>query len=180
MRRLLLSRAHYADADETVAKSLEQYGRTLGIAFQISDDLLDILGSEDQTGKSLGTDFKKQKLTLPIIRLLAQTEEPDAQRLRELLTQADDDAWGEVVRWLHRSDAVEYARHRALEFAAAARSHLECLNNSSAKQMLVEITEFATQAAATNSSPSPIPMGERCVFLRVKWLRLQGSSACCF
>ncbi len=120
-------------------------GRTLGIAFQISDDLLDILGSEDQTGKSLGTDFKKQKLTLPLIRLLAQTDEPEAQRLRELLTQADDDSWSEVVRWLHRSDAVEYARHRALEFADAARSHLECLNNSAAKQMLVEITEFATQ-----------------------------------
>jgi octaprenyl-diphosphate synthase len=137
--------AHYADADETVAKSLEQYGRTLGMAFQISDDLLDILGSEDQTGKSLGTDFKKQKLTLPLIRLLAQIEEPEALRLRELLTQADDDAWTEVVRWLHRSDAVEYSRHRALEFAAAARSHLDCLNNSSAKQMLVEITEFATQ-----------------------------------
>jgi octaprenyl-diphosphate synthase len=137
--------AHYADADETIAKSLEQYGRSLGMAFQISDDLLDILGSEDQTGKSLGTDFKKQKLTLPLIRLLAQTEEPEALRLRELLTQADDDAWGEVVRWLHRSDAVEYSRNRALEFAALARSHLDCLSNSSAKQMLVEITEFATQ-----------------------------------
>jgi octaprenyl-diphosphate synthase len=137
--------AHYADADEAVAKSLEQYGRTLGIAFQISDDLLDILGSEDETGKSLGTDFKKQKLTLPLIRLLSQTEEPEALRLRELLAQADDDAWAEVVRWLHRSDAVEYSRQRALEFAATARSHLDCLNNSSAKQMLVEITEFATQ-----------------------------------
>src|SRR6202789_2947131 len=131
--------AHYAEAEESISKSLEQYGRALGIAFQISDDLLDILGSEDETGKSLGTDFKKQKLTLPLIRLLSQTEEPDAQRRRELLTQLDDDAWGEVVRWLDRSDAVECARHRGVEFAAAARSHLECVNNSSAKEMLVEM-----------------------------------------
>ncbi len=136
--------AHYAEAEESVSKSLEQYGRALGIAFQISDDLLDILGSEDETGKSLGTDFKKQKLTLPLIRLLSQTEDPESVRLRELIAQADDEAWSEVVRWLHRSDAVEYSRARALEFAAAARSHLQDLNDSSAKRILLEITEFAT------------------------------------
>jgi octaprenyl-diphosphate synthase len=136
--------AHYAEADEAIAKSLEQYGRALGVAFQISDDLLDILGSEDETGKSLGSDFKKQKLTLPLIRLLSQTEEPESVRLRELISQADDEAWTEVVRWLHRSDAVEYSRSRALEFAAAARSHLQDLNDSSAKKILLEITEFAT------------------------------------
>jgi octaprenyl-diphosphate synthase len=136
--------AHYADADESIAKSLEQYGRALGIAFQISDDLLDIMGSEDETGKSLGTDFKKQKLTLPLIRLLSQTEEPEAARLRELIAQADDEACTEVVRWLHRSDAVEYSRSRALEFAAAARTHLQELRDSSAKRILLEITEFAT------------------------------------
>jgi octaprenyl-diphosphate synthase len=136
--------AHYADADESIAKSLEQYGRALGIAFQISDDLLDIMGSEDETGKSLGTDFKKQKLTLPLIRLLSQTEDPEAARLRELIAQADDEAWTEVVRWLHRSDAVEYSRARALEFAAAARTHLQELRDSSAKRILLEITEFAT------------------------------------
>ncbi len=136
--------AHYAEAEESISKSLEQYGRALGIAFQISDDLLDILGSEDETGKSLGTDFKKQKLTLPLIRLLSQTEEPESVRLRELIAQADDEAWSEVIRWLHRSDAVEYSRARALEFAAAARSHLQDLNDSSAKRILLEITEFAT------------------------------------
>ncbi|HEV8001516.1 MAG TPA: polyprenyl synthetase family protein [Planctomycetaceae bacterium] len=136
--------AHYADADESIAKSLEQYGRALGIAFQISDDLLDIMGSEDETGKSLGTDFKKQKLTLPLIRLLSQTEEPEAACLRELIAQADDEAWSEVVRWLHRGDAVEYSRARALEFAAAARTHLQELRDSSAKRILLEITEFAT------------------------------------
>lgn len=137
--------AHFAEADEKVAKELEQYGRCLGIAFQICDDLLDILGSEEETGKSLGTDFKKQKLTLPLIRLLGTVEDPDATRLRELIAQADDEAWSEVVRWLHRTDAVEYSRARALEFAAAARSHLDCLNDSAAKRILLEIIDFATQ-----------------------------------
>src|ERR1700685_3240258 len=131
--------AHFADADESIAKSLEQYGRSLGVAFQISDDLLDILGSEDETGKSLGSDFKKQKLTLPLIRMLSQAEEPDAGRVRELITQADDEAWTEVIRLLHRSDAVEYSRSRAVEFAGKARSCLRDLNDSSAKRMLAGV-----------------------------------------
>jgi octaprenyl-diphosphate synthase len=75
---------------------------------------------------------------------LSQTEEPEAARLRELIAQADDEAWSEVVRWLHRGDAVEYSRARALEFAAAARTHLQELRDSSAKRILLEITEFAT------------------------------------
>jgi octaprenyl-diphosphate synthase len=137
--------AHFAEADEPVVRSLEQYGRAIGMAFQISDDLLDILGSEDETGKSLGSDFKKQKLTLPLIRLLAQADECDSARLRELVSQADDEAWSEIVRWLHRSDAVEYSRSRALDFAAAARGHLECLRDSSARRILLEIADFATQ-----------------------------------
>jgi octaprenyl-diphosphate synthase len=136
--------AHFAEADAAVCSSLEQYGRCVGCAFQISDDLLDILGSQEETGKSLGTDFKKQKLTLPLIRLLSQTDDSEAGRLRELLAQADDEAWSEMVRWLHASDAVEYSRSRALEFAAAARSHLDCLSDSSARRILTEITDFAT------------------------------------
>ena len=63
-------RAHYARADEATRRRLEGYGRDLGVAFQIADDVLDIWGEEHSTGKSLGTDLEKQKLTLPVIRLL--------------------------------------------------------------------------------------------------------------
>jgi octaprenyl-diphosphate synthase len=136
--------AHFAEADPAISASLEQYGRCVGCAFQISDDLLDILGSQEETGKSLGTDFRKQKLTLPLIRLLSQTDDADAARLRELLSQADEDAWHEMVRWLHASDAIEYSRTRAHEFAVAARTHLDGLSDSSARRILTEITEFAT------------------------------------
>ena len=53
-------------------EALEDYGRDLGVAFQIADDVLDIWGEERTTGKSLGTDLEKQKLTLPLIRLLGR------------------------------------------------------------------------------------------------------------
>ena len=65
--------AHYSQVDETVSQTLERYGRSLGNAFQIADDLLDILGNEDEMGKTLGSDFVKQKLTLPFIRCSARS-----------------------------------------------------------------------------------------------------------
>ncbi len=67
--------AHYAGADRELEEALDRFGRNLGIAFQIVDDLLDLVGDEDQAGKSLGTDLEKQKPTLPVIRLLAQSDE---------------------------------------------------------------------------------------------------------
>ena len=62
--------AHYAGAPEATVRAMDDYGRDLGVAFQIADDVLDLLGEERATGKSLGTDLEKQKLTLPLIRLL--------------------------------------------------------------------------------------------------------------
>src|SRR5262249_43475902 len=64
---------------------LTRYGRWLGMAFQIADDLLDLVGEEQATGKSLGTDLEQQKMTLPLIRLLAVAPESLAGRLRQVL-----------------------------------------------------------------------------------------------
>ncbi len=68
--------------------ALDRYGRNLGIAFQIADDVLDIWGEEGATGKSLGTDLEKQKLTLPVIRLLSVADPASALRIRRLLSDA--------------------------------------------------------------------------------------------
>ena len=136
---------YYAEASETVTKSLQNYGRSLGIAFQIADDLLDVLGSEEMTGKSLGSDFKKQKLTLPLIRLLATAAPQDATRIRELLAHPDEASQVELERWLERSDAIAYTRARANEFAASARENLSSLPESPARHLLEELTEFVTQ-----------------------------------
>ena len=65
---------------------MDGFGRDLGIAFQIADDLLDVLGEEQTTGKSLGTDLEKQKPTLPVIRALELATPADREDLLELLT----------------------------------------------------------------------------------------------
>src|SRR5262245_23345896 len=80
--------AAYAGAPDATVAALERYGRDLGVAFQIADDVLDIWGDERTTGKSLGTDFEKQKLTLPLIRLLAVSPPATAERVRAVLSEA--------------------------------------------------------------------------------------------
>ncbi len=136
--------AIYADANAEVTEALEQYGRSLGLAFQIADDLLDLLGSEEVTGKSLGTDLQKQKLTLPLIRLLSTVGDADALLLRELLSHPDENTARVLVPYLEQSDALAYTRQRAGEYATAARSQLSLLPATPAKRVLEAITDFVT------------------------------------
>lgn len=140
--------AHYAGASRATCTALDGYGRALGIAFQIADDLLDVVGSERQTGKSLGTDLQGQKLTLPIIHLLSQASPDEVERLRELLAHPDRRTRATLHPLLESRGALRYARARADEFTLAARQHLAGLPDSAAKQLLEDMAEFATERTA--------------------------------
>ena len=82
--------AYYAKAEPAAITAMEQYGRLLGLAFQIADDVLDLMGNERKTGKSLGSDLQKQKLTLPLIRLLNTVSDQDAAEIRQLLSRPEE------------------------------------------------------------------------------------------
>src|SRR5438874_12437875 len=100
--------ALYSGMPGNVVERLALYGRALGVAFQIADDLLDLVGEERATGKSLGTDVAQQKLTLPLIRLLGKS--PAASRVRELLGTPGNHKRDLLAPYLSQSDAVDYAR----------------------------------------------------------------------
>ncbi len=127
-------------AAETVER-LARFGRGLGLAFQIADDLLDLVGEERATGKSLGTDLEQQKMTLPLIRLLSAAPAPAASRLRQLLAAPGNHKRDLLRPFLGDSDALAYATRRAREFAARARGELECLPPSPSRTVLEALTE---------------------------------------
>ncbi|HZN36973.1 MAG TPA: polyprenyl synthetase family protein [Pirellulaceae bacterium] len=133
--------ALFAGAAEKVAIELDGFGRDLGIAFQIADDLLDVLGEEQTTGKSLGTDLEKQKPTLPIIRALELATTADRRAILDLVGGGDCRA-DSLAPYLERYDAVEYARQQAQSFADRARRRLDVLRPSPARQVLSAMAEF--------------------------------------
>jgi octaprenyl-diphosphate synthase len=137
--------AHYAAAELAVVEAMERYGRYLGLAFQIADDVLDLVGNERKTGKSLGSDLQKQKLTLPLIRLLKRSTEREATEIRQLLLHPDETTRERLTPYFEKSDALQYTHQRALRLAQDARQQLDVLPNSRAKRILAEIAEFAVQ-----------------------------------
>jgi len=137
--------AHFAGGSDAVVHAMETYGRNLGIAFQIADDLLDVCGTEQETGKTLGSDLEKQKLTLPLIRLLADAKPEDQVRIRDLLAHPSPASRLELEQRLRSTDAIDYATRRALDYVASAQASLACLNDSPARHVLEIMTEFAVQ-----------------------------------
>jgi octaprenyl-diphosphate synthase len=137
--------ARYADAGEAVANAMDRYGRQLGIAFQIADDVLDLAGTERETGKTLGSDLAQRKLTLPLIRLLSSTSNGSTQRARELIAAGDSAAEAELQSLLRSSGALASARQTALEFADGARKGLRQLPPSVGRTLLEDVAEFAVR-----------------------------------
>jgi octaprenyl-diphosphate synthase len=133
--------ALYAGAAPEVVAAMERFGRRVGLAFQIADDLLDLVGEEAAAGKSLGTDLEQQKLTLPLIRLLGHGPEGLAARVRQVLTSPGNHKREALRPLLAESDALAYARGRAEELARQAREELACLPHSPSRDVLEAVTE---------------------------------------
>jgi octaprenyl-diphosphate synthase len=134
--------AKYAGGSEHEIGCLEQFGRALGMAFQIADDLLDLIGDEAETGKSLGTDLEKRKPTLPLIHVYQQLSDAERQQWIGMMESEGPHVRGQVKYWLKRYDALNYAQSKARQFATRAREQLQGRPPNPAKTILLELTEF--------------------------------------
>lgn len=109
--------AFYAGAGPRMVNALERYGRSVGIAFQITDDILDIVGAEERMGKTLGRDLEKHKLTLPVIHCLSEAP-PELERGLRTCLASPHPRREELARYLQATDSVGYSLR-------AARSHVD-------------------------------------------------------
>lgn len=139
-----------AGADERVCENLAAYGRAVGIAFQIQDDLLDLEGDETVLGKPVRQDLRKGKLTLPLIHHLASVTPMERGASLELLEAAcgraaaapraarlgGDAARRELARRLAQSGSIAYARAQAARLVDEARQCVRLVPGSPARDTL--------------------------------------------
>src|SRR5262249_18729088 len=140
--------AHFAGATSEQEEVLARYGRHLGIAFQIVDDLLDLEGREELTGKSLGSDLAQLKPTLPLIRLLERLPSDDRAAVAALLNSSDGRSRSSLDPWLSQSDALAYTRDKAVLHARAAQTELSSLSFGPAAQSLYHLADSVVRREA--------------------------------
>nr|WP_042184383.1 polyprenyl synthetase family protein [Kibdelosporangium sp. MJ126-NF4]CEL16260.1 Octaprenyl diphosphate synthase / Dimethylallyltransferase / Geranyltranstransferase / Geranylgeranyl diphosphate synthase [Kibdelosporangium sp. MJ126-NF4]CTQ94184.1 Octaprenyl diphosphate synthase (EC 2.5.1.90) / Dimethylallyltransferase (EC 2.5.1.1) / Geranyltranstransferase (EC 2.5.1.10) / Geranylgeranyl diphosphate synthase (EC 2.5.1.29) [Kibdelosporangium sp. MJ126-NF4] len=130
-----------AGADSRVADALEEYGELLGMAFQISDDILDIEASERELGKAPGTDLREGIVTLPV--LYAIEHDPSiADLVAEPIT--DDERRARVLGVLRASPGLDQARQEADRHAQRAKDILSDLPAIPAREALFALCDFVT------------------------------------
>ena len=125
-------------------EALASYGRLIGIAFQMQDDVLGVSGKQEKFGKPIGSDIREGKRTLIIVRALATAPEKGRATLLRALgkhdaSKRDIEAAIDVLR---ESGAIDYVSERARKFVAEAKSKLEPLPKSRAKEALLALADF--------------------------------------
>ena len=133
-----------ADAPEDQVTALYDYGDALGIAFQIVDDLLDYQGDTGATGKNVGDDFRERKLTLPVIKAVAQaTEEERAFWERTIAKgrQQEGDL-EQALSLMAKYGTLEATRADAYGWAAQAKSAMAELPDHPIRQILTDLADY--------------------------------------
>ncbi len=131
-------------------ESLSEYGRNLGMAFQITDDLLDFAGDERLMGKALGNDIREGRLTLPFIRAMAEADPRDSEWMKGVFRSGrlDADIMGRMSQLVDRCSGVEYSRRRALEYTQACQRSLESLKESEVRRSLSLLADYVVSRAS--------------------------------
>ncbi len=137
------SGALLAGASEPQEKALQNYGKHLGLAFQLVDDVLDYRGDAETMGKNVGDDLAEGKATLPLIHAMANGSDEERQLIRQAIRKGGLDDLSKIVAVVESSGALEYTMARARAEAAQAAECLSGLGESSHKTALTLLTEVA-------------------------------------
>jgi len=133
-----------AGADDATEQTMGEYGRALGMAFQIVDDVLDLTATEEVLGKPVASDLREGKATLAVIHALENGCEAEREAIQAVLT---DRKFGrvthaEILATLQRHGSVDYAMDTAYQYAEAARAAATGLPDSEFKRALMWVPDF--------------------------------------
>ncbi|MFH1222203.1 MAG: polyprenyl synthetase family protein [Candidatus Micrarchaeota archaeon] len=136
--------AYLAGATEKEQDEVESYGRKIGIAFQIYDDVLNVSGNFEKYKKEIGGDITEGKRTLMVIKTLASASKQEAEQLKKTLSSHSDrkEDIDRIIALMKKYDAIEFASDKAKELVAAAKEDVKLLKPSKYKDALVAVADF--------------------------------------
>jgi octaprenyl-diphosphate synthase len=138
--------AEYAGGTKEQIAALDGFGLGIGMAFQVIDDVLDLVGDEKVVGKSLGTDLQRQKMTLPLIHFMRTADREVVARVREALSSGRGFEQAPMIRdAVVSAGCVEFARGRADEMVAEACRHLDTLRPTHERETLRRIADYVLE-----------------------------------
>lgn len=140
--------AYLSKADPAVITALRTFGHKLGVAYQVYDDCLDIAGNEACTGKSLGTDFKKGKLTLPVLIALNRAAPKLRDHLNSLLLEADESSMSEITQIVRELGGLDEAERVCRRLIAEASGCLVELTATPHKSALLNVSNYLDSLVA--------------------------------
>jgi octaprenyl-diphosphate synthase len=134
-------------ADPALREPMRRFGRALGMAFQIADDVLDYVSSEDVTGKPTGLDLREHKLTLPLLAALPQMDASERELVSSLMAEPEPSAEriADVVHVVAQRGGIERAQARAQQFALKAEDELAALPDGPAREALRDCVAYVVQ-----------------------------------
>jgi octaprenyl-diphosphate synthase len=135
--------ARYPGGNEDVGRDLAAFGWNLGLAFQIVDDCLDVVGTQEVVGKTLGQDVEDGKVTLPVLHTYAEANEALRASIRDVFTRPGLEHRAARLREAcDLGPGVEYAMARARSLIDEAKARLAGLSDSRARKAMEAIAEF--------------------------------------
>ena len=125
--------------------AMAHYGRHLGMAFQLIDDVLDYQSTSETLGKNPGDDLADGKLTLPLLRALENSNDEERDFIRQAIKAGDIEAMPRILEIIASTQAIEYTYDIALKQAQLARQALEYIPTSPYRDALNELVDFCIQ-----------------------------------
>ena len=139
-----------AEANDEEIRKIAEYGRYIGISFQLIDDAMDYKSDSNKTGKRKGDDFREGKVTLPLIMAVLRGNEKEKifwKRVIEDLDQNEGD-FEEALRIIHKYDTIEETIKKAKVYTSNAIDVLSSLPNNLYKDALIEISSFSSNRSS--------------------------------